>query len=184
MEQLLRLNFSGFSPGWRETLLALIAVLALYMLLEVLRMRRLQRQKAKAAASAQEPVLNGGAAETTQQADAGNSAEATNPCIESEADWPQVSSTQAQETFMRGVESELAQMRDEIDILRAEFAALREDIGRETARLRASQTVSPLYNDAMQMAIGGYGAEMIAERCGISRAEAELVVSLVKNREG
>ena len=84
---------------------------------------------------------------------------------------------------MRGVESEVAQMRHELDTVRGEFAALREEMRQETAQMRANQTVSPLYGDAMQMAVTGYGADVIAERCGISRAEAELVASLVKNRE-
>ena len=84
---------------------------------------------------------------------------------------------------MSGVENELAQMREELDALRGEFAALREETRQELGQLRAGQAVSPLYSDAMQMAVTGYGAEVIAERCGISRAEAELVASLVKNRE-
>jgi hypothetical protein len=47
--------------------------------------------------------------------------------------------------------------------------------------MRASQTVSPIYGDAMQMAAAGYDPAMIAERCGIARAEAELVVALAKS---
>ncbi|MGE5384729.1 MAG: DUF2802 domain-containing protein [Betaproteobacteria bacterium] len=35
----------------------------------------------------------------------------------------------------------------------------------------------------MQMAMTGYDTDVIAERCGISRAEAELVAALVKNQE-
>jgi hypothetical protein len=34
----------------------------------------------------------------------------------------------------------------------------------------------------MQMAISGYDPAMIAERCGIARAEAELVVALAKSQ--
>jgi len=34
----------------------------------------------------------------------------------------------------------------------------------------------------MQMALAGYSAEMIAERCGIARAEAELVVALTQSQ--
>ena len=50
------------------------------------------------------------------------------------------------------------------------------------AHLRATQTVSPIYGDAMQMAAAGYDAAMIAERCGIARAEAELVVALARSQ--
>ena len=37
--------------------------------------------------------------------------------------------------------------------------------------MRATQSVSPIYGDAMQMAASGYEPAMIAERCGIARAE-------------
>ena len=50
---------------------------------------------------------------------------------------------------MRGVDGELAQMRDELDPLRGEFAALRQELRHEAAHLKASQTMSPLYSDAM-----------------------------------
>jgi hypothetical protein len=53
----------------------------------------------------------------------------------------------------------------------------------ELAHLRAGQTVSPIYGDAMQMAVSGYDPAAIAERCGIARAEAELVVALAKSQE-
>ena len=54
--------------------------------------------------------------------------------------------------------------------LRGELAALRRDLHAEIAHMRAAQTVSPLLNDAMQMANAGHtAASAIAERCGISR---------------
>jgi hypothetical protein len=54
---------------------------------------------------------------------------------------------------------------------------------REFAHLQAAQAVSPIYGDAMQMAVAGYDPTVIAERCGIARAEAELVVALAKSQE-
>jgi len=169
----LSFDFAGFSPGWREGLLALIVLLALYMLLEVFRIRRLRRQKSKAAEAPQalEPAIKSMLDGAEQAADGEDVA------------WSEPPAHLAQEAFMRGVEQELAQMRDELDTLRGEFAALRDELRHELGQIKASQAVSPLYSDAMQMAVTGYGAEIIAERCGISRAEAELVASLVKNRE-
>ena len=35
----------------------------------------------------------------------------------------------------------------------------------------------------MQLAMAGYDAAAIAERCGVARAEAELVVALIRNSE-
>lgn len=73
-------------------------------------------------------------------------------------------------------------MRDEVDAIRGELAALREDMQHELAHLRAAQSMSPIYGDAMQLAVAGYDPALIAERCGIARAEAELVVALAKSQ--
>lgn len=96
----------------------------------------------------------------------------------------------ARQAIMTGVEREVGQLRDEMDALRGAFAALRGDMQalhdafeQEVQTLHATRNASPLYNDAMQMAMLGHDAITIAERCGISRAEAELVVALVKNKD-
>jgi hypothetical protein len=52
----------------------------------------------------------------------------------------------------------------------------------EVAQMKASHSVSPLYTDAMQMAMLGHDAGTISERCGIARAEAELVVALAQSQ--
>lgn len=176
----MQLDFSGFSFGWREGLVALVVFLALYMLVELWRVRRLRSRRAARQNGA--PVA---VAPSVIQAAYDAAAPAEERLTPATEDVPSVTSPPhlAEEAFMRGVESELAQMREELDALRGEFAALREELHHEVAQMRASQTVSPLYSDAMQMAMSGYGAEVIAERCGISRAEAELVVALVKNQE-
>lgn len=88
----------------------------------------------------------------------------------------------AERAMQASLERELLQLRDEVDAMRGELAALREDMSRELAHVRAGQTVAPIYGDAMQMAMAGYDAAMIAERCGIARAEAELVVALAKSQ--
>ena len=60
---------------------------------------------------------------------------------------------------------------------------LREQQRRELTQAQVAQNVSPLYNDAMQMARQGHDAATISQHCGIARAEAELVVSLARNRD-
>lgn len=173
----MRLDFADLvSLNWRDGLLLLVAALALYMLFELVRIRRLRRQ-GKAAPL---PV----AVEPSVSLEAGPAAESPDTETDREPPaWKEPPAHLVQEAFMRGVESDLAQMREELDALRGEFAALREELRHEAAHLKASQTISPLYSDAMQMAMNGYGADVIAERCGIARAEAELVVALVKNQE-
>lgn len=79
-----------------------------------------------------------------------------------------------QQLTQKTLESEVRQLRDQLAESRAEILRMRE----EMARLSAAQKVSPLYNEAMGMAIRGVDAAGIAGRCGISIAEAELVVAL------
>ena len=73
----------------------------------------------------------------------------------------------ATQQFMRGVEGELEEMRREV-------AELREEVG----RLKASRQTAPHYTEAMTLAEGGADAQTVAARCGISLAEAELVLAL------
>lgn len=73
----------------------------------------------------------------------------------------------ATQQFMRGVEAEL-------EGVRRELAELREEVG----RLKASRQTAPHYTEAMALAQGGADAQSVATRCGISLAEAELVLAL------
>lgn len=160
------LELGGMTLGLREGVIILIALVAVYMLFVLLRMRRLRRRPlavpGKAAVAVDElPVAP----------------------VEADDDWAQASEGLADEALRSGLEQELAQLRDEVDAIRGELAALRDDMQQELAHLRASQTVSPIYGDAMQMAAAGYDPAAIAERCGIARAEAELVVALAKSQE-
>ncbi|MCX7170695.1 MAG: DUF2802 domain-containing protein [Proteobacteria bacterium] len=51
------------------------------------------------------------------------------------------------------------------------------------AQLKAARRVSPQYNEAMQLAQRGMAARDIADECGISLGEAELVLSLSRNKQ-
>ncbi len=85
---------------------------------------------------------------------------------------------------------ELQQLRREVEQLRAELEAQRETVrALETgmAALKeqvdantATQSISPEYNEALVFARRGLGVEAIAERCGISVAEADLVRTLAQ----
>ncbi|MBL8396061.1 MAG: DUF2802 domain-containing protein, partial [Candidatus Accumulibacter sp.] len=80
------------------------------------------------------------------------------------------------------LQREVYQLRCEVDELRTEVLAAREDWRRQSSAQGAAPGASPLYNDAMQMAMQGHDATAIAHRCGIARAEADLVVALARNR--
>ena len=70
-----------------------------------------------------------------------------------------------------GIETELAE-------LRGEMAALKEEV----SLLKAARNVSPQYGEAVTLAQKGMSAQQIAERCGISVAEAEMVCALSRRQ--
>lgn len=96
-----------------------------------------------------------------------------------------------------GLELEVQQLRRELALLRQDLAdavAAGEETDRrleaETARLgeaveglQAERSISPHYGEAMVLARRGLPAEAVAERCGISVAEAALVCSLAQKGE-
>jgi hypothetical protein len=168
------LELGGMTLGLREGVIALIALVAVYMLFVLLRMRRLRNKPTEPSLA---PLDNDSPSE-----------EPVAPVLpvaapDEEEVWEQAPTELGEEVVRQGLEQELAQLREEVDTMRGELAALRDDMLHELAHLRASQTVSPIYGDAMQMAVSGYDPVAIAERCGIARAEAELVVALAKSQE-
>lgn len=101
-------------------------------------------------------------------------------------------SAQSADAFQ--LELEVRQLRRDIVQLRAELAEQRREVerlGTEQRTLKdqmestlASQGISPEYNEALVFARRGMDVGMIAERCGISVAEAELVHSLAGGVQG
>lgn len=165
------LDLGGMTLGVREGVIALIALAAIYIVFVLLRMFRLRNHPAA-------PVTEPG-----HEAPEPPAEPELPPSVEPEEEWEPVPPGMADEMLQQSLEQEVAQLRDEVDAIRGELAALREDMLQELAHLQAAQAVSPIYGDAMQMAAAGYEPAMIAERCGIARAEAELVVALAKSQE-
>lgn len=170
------LQIGGMTIGLREGVVVLIVLVAIYMAFVLLRMGRLRRRPAETS-----PVVS--VSEAALPDDSAVPSDAVLPENADEPLWTEASSSLAEEVLRQGLAQELEQLREEVDAMRGELAALREDMQLELGHLRASQTVSPIYGDAMQLAASGYDAVAIAERCGIARAEAELVVALAKNQE-
>lgn len=80
---------------------------------------------------------------------------------------------------------EVRQMRHVIDELRTQQTAMAAEINSlrdELADVRAASRVSPAYAEAVSLVRQGYDVEAVAERCGISVAEAELVRSLSRQQ--
>lgn len=165
------LEIAGWHVGLREAVLLLIVLLAFYIGRVLWRMRHIaappERTAQQVSAPAPAAALSAMAEETAQP-------------VRVEA--PNLVAGVASGPELAHMEREISLLREEVDILRSELAALRNDMQHDLAQVRVAQNVSPLYGDAMQMAVAGHSAEMIAERCGIARAEAELVVALTQSQ--
>ncbi|MDB5800053.1 MAG: hypothetical protein JWL63_992 [Rhodocyclales bacterium] len=80
---------------------------------------------------------------------------------------------------------EVRQMRHLIDDLQSQQGKLAKELARlreELSAVRAASRVAPAYAEAVSMVQRGLDAQAIAERCGISVAEAELVRALSEQR--
>jgi hypothetical protein len=78
-----------------------------------------------------------------------------------------------------------AGMRGRVDELAAELAALRERVtglGADIDAVRRAPQSSGQYREAVEMAEQGLDAAEVADNCGISRAEADLIVALHRSR--
>lgn len=175
--------------GWREALIAIIALLVLYVALVLLRMRRLRRPAEQGAGA---PPVAPQHAATAYAAVRDVDAPPPTPPVPSEPSfaWNEPPEPFAGQERVEALEREAAQLRQEVGSLRAELhvvnedlASVREELQRTLLQTRTVQNASPLYSDAMQMAMQGHSAADISEHCGIARAEAELVVALVRNSD-
>lgn len=172
------MNLEDLAIGWREALLGAIALLVLYVVFAFARLKRIRAVRPAA----------GGIAPTSMESAA--IPPALNEPVVSEAPkanfdfpWnePPPPEEQGSDERIALLEKQLHQMRDDLAALRAELMVVREETKQRVERVQASQNVAPIYGDAMQLAMAGYDASAIAERCGVARAEAELVVALIRN---
>jgi len=82
---------------------------------------------------------------------------------------------------------EFQAQRDLVALQQQEITRLVEDVTAlqdELDRIRVQPASSPEYSEALLLSSQGLNAEMIAARCGITLAEAELVLSLSRRGEG
>jgi hypothetical protein len=176
--------------SWREALIAMVVLLAIYLLVVFLRYSRLKRERllfvppaspvSSSAIAAYTSVQDPEPVISTESLDLSKSA-STGKTEEFDFPWNEPPRGVNGQQVIEALESEVAQLRKEVGGLRAEILVLREEQRREPAKPPVTQHVSPLYSDAMQMAMQGNDAASISQYCGISRAEAELVVALVRN---
>lgn len=171
-------ELGGVTIGWREIIMALAGVVVLYMVLQLVLMHRVRPLPSAKSPVATVAPVEPGLAEAVATAYGAAKEDEPKP-----APWAPSDRDFAQQAYMDGVERELDQLRQELDSLRTEVARLREELQGQTNLNRVTQTIAPIYGDAMKMALAGHDASVISERCGIARAEAELVEAMIRNQK-
>jgi len=179
--------------GWREALLGVVALLVLYVGFVVLRLRRLRSMPpadapgiaaAAAPSSDDERALADDAVAESVSQKAGQPKFPWNEPPDAPSGLERLAAIEEEMNRLRSdlatVHGELASLNGDMDSLRADF---RRELERVSEHVQASGHVAPIYGDAMQMALAGHDAASIAECCGVARAEAELVVALIRNRD-
>jgi len=170
------MDFSAI--GLRELIMIAVAVAALYLVVALLRLVRLNRHRRQPVAQAREPVPPREPKPSRWSKllkRRKRLKEAPEPRAEPRPEAPLMAertSAFGEQLFRSGVEAELQQLRGEV-------AALKEEL----KLMKAARRVSPQYNEAMMLAQRGMNAQSVAEQCGISVGEAELVLALSRNKQ-
>jgi hypothetical protein len=162
--------------GVRDGIWALVAVLAIYMAVILFRLAvpRKAEVVVEEARSPQTVVV-----EPPAPAAPLPPVDAVRPAVPQEA---------LNELEIQQLRRDVAQLRTEQDFLRSELVAMRLDMNElQAAKERPQQyvrPVSPQHSEAMLLAGRGIAAAQIADHCGISVAEAELVCALARAEDG
>lgn len=164
----------GRLMGMREIIWAIIAVLAVYVALQLLRLGRKPRPVAPAPAAsevADDPPTETPAVDELQR-----------PApVEARIDRAALVEMERMGLELQQLRRDVAQLRSEQEAQRRELQRLADEASAmrdSVATVQAGQHVSPQYGEAVMLARRGLASDAIAERCGISVAEAALVRSL------
>lgn len=149
--------------GWREGMLLLLGLAVLFLVATVIRLLRILRHSA--ASDAAPPTVRGSEHQRTPDAPDNRPGEET-----------PVRAALPPGGF--GEQLARADLERELRCLRREVDALRVDLD----DLRAARHISPHYAEAMSLAQRGLSARDVADRMGISLAEAELVHALSRGQ--
>ena len=187
--------------GWREGLMAVAGLLAIYVAIVYWRMHRLRRVEEQARTAPLSFSANSAVAaysveqspEVIQLAKTSGTPPPDMPSAlgtpEFQFPWNEPPAANPQEQRISALEIEVDQLRREVGGLRAEVLLFREakqqekDLVREESRASVTQLIAPQYSEAMELALKEVDPAVISQQCGITRAEAELVAALVRNRD-
>ncbi len=158
--------------GWRDGILLMAALAAVYLVVLLLRLTQVGRRRPARiesetppipAIEAEVPVSTPTTEWNAVQELLGESAQAAAPVARPAGFGEHL----AEHLARSDMEMEVQRMRAEIERMRTEME-----------ELRAARRVSPQYAEAMELAQRGFSAQAVADRLGISLAEAELVHAL------
>lgn len=165
------MDFTEFSL--RYAIICSLAVVAVYMLVLLLRLVRIKRRQS---APGGEMKFDADGIYRREVPASGKRVKAQT--VSEPESMPQPRSQEqfsppfGEQLYRSGVEADLERLRGEV-------AELKETI----AQLKAARRVSPQYNEAMHLAQRGMDEQGIANQCGISIGEAELVLALSRNKQ-
>jgi hypothetical protein len=184
------MDFTQF--GWRDGVLLIAVGMGVYVAIMLLRLFQIGKKKrAHLDLPNPAPTFFGSTAFVSPDAAGEQSAVATEFELPFHFPPPPVSPAAAQDlatpapspgpppgtTFAETLEA--SRLEQEVRQLRAEVAALREEL----LDLQAAHRVAPQYADAMALARRGFDARGIADHCGIALGEAELVMALARGAD-
>lgn len=152
------MDFTDF--GWRDGLVLAIVLAAVYLVVALLGLARLRRRHEQSSLS--EAAHDSLGPPTQPLATGAGADDTTGPMA--------AASPFAAQLVLTELEAEVRQLRAEVSALHEELAAI-----------KAARRVSPLYADAAALAKRGFDARGVANECGISVAEAELVMAMSRD---
>ena len=171
--------------GVREAIWALVGVLSLYLVVILFRLALPRRARAVVEAAPQTQVVEAPPAAVAAAAE-------PRPAL------PEIPLAEMNELEIQQLRRDIGQLRTEQDFLRSELVAMRLDMNEIQATLARAEVlalqpqvpqqyvrpVSQQHSEAMLLAGRGVTAAQIADHCGISVAEAELVCALARAEDG
>jgi len=171
--------------GVREAIWALVGVLSLYLVVILFRLALPRRARAAVEAAPQTQVVDVPPAAVAAAAE-------SRPAL------PEIPLAEMNELEIQQLRRDIGQLRTEQDFLRSELVAMRLDMNEIQGTLARAEVqalqpqapqqyvrpVSPQHSEAMLLAGRGVTAAQIADHCGISVAEAELVCALARAEDG
>jgi hypothetical protein len=167
--------------GLYEIVIGVVALLVLYIAYVLIRVMLLSRAKKKLARAVLAAAISKPVVEAEPESPETMLSLRTKPQPRPEPEAPARDPLAPREPFDGLIE--VARLRFQIEALEASQAAMRGEIDTlrgEIEALRNARNVAPHYSEAVMLAQRGLDSAAIAERCGISVSEAELVAALAR----